>query len=163
MSHIFPFYSTSVRVIEESEARKSLLGFSRGRQLREPHTLDVGAQASKSATALIRNLLSILNAERLCEDRWRLPDKTIICGTIDDMARSVDCVKQLEAHAYRTKPHEAGEAELMVASKYTGAGWQASITPFIGCHSKCVSGLQRTEALARVEALIALFTRSIDR
>ncbi len=128
--------------------------------MRDPHSVDVGAKGSKSTTALIRNLLSLLKAEQLCEDRWRLPDKTIIPGTTDDMARSVDCVKQLEAYAHRMKSHDAGEGELMVAAEYTGAGWQASITPFMGCSSKYGSGLQRYEALARVEALIALLTRA---
>jgi len=134
-----------------------------GRPLRDPYSPGAGALDQRAVSALIRKLLGLLKAERLCEDRWRLPDDTIIAGSIADMARSVDCVKQLEAYAYRAKPHEAGEDELMIVAEYTGAGWRASITPFIGCGAKHESGLHPSEALARIDALAAFCAGSRRR
>ena len=68
--------------------------------MRDPYPLYVHALTSNSARARVRHLLYLLRAERLCEDRWRLAGDAIICGSLDDLARSVDCAKQLEEYAF---------------------------------------------------------------
>ena len=125
--------------------------------MRDPYPLHAHALSSNSAQARVRNLFYLLKAERLCEDRWRLPGGALLYGNLDDFVHRVDRVKQIEEWAIERQAAELGEDELRIDVTYNGVGWAASITPLLTNSFKYESGTKPTEAMARIEVLIAYF------
>ena len=127
--------------------------------MHDPYPLRAHALCSNSNRARVRYLLHLMRAERLCEDRWRLPGGKLLSGTLEDFVRSVDCVKQIEQWAIERQGAELGYEELaiQVARPHFGIGWEAAIQPLVTNPYLCESGVKDSESIARIEALIGYF------
>jgi len=109
---------------------------------------------SKHSLSRVEHLFELLNAKFVEPNQWRMPTGTIIDGRLEDFARSVDCVKQLEAWVAAEETRKRGYSEFFLHVSSIPPYWYAEVQHVQGEVIACSKCKTSNEALARIEALI---------
>ena len=115
---------------------------------------------SKHSLARAVYLLELLNAKSVEPYQWRMPRGTIVYGELKDFVRSVDHVKQLEDWVVSEELRLRGYSECVLDVTYSPPFWDAVVRNVEGRLVASSVSQTESEALARMEALIAYLKAS---